>query len=106
MIRLTFDSRLLASAALGVILLGTAPASAQEAADPAAAAAAAGKPAIGAYGFDAKGMDRTVLPGNDFYAYANGAWAKATAIPADKRSEEHTSELQSLMRNSYAVFCL
>src|SRR3546814_7198296 len=25
---------------------------------------------------------------------------------ADLRSEEHTSELQSLMRNSYAVFCL
>src|SRR3546814_4421081 len=24
----------------------------------------------------------------------------------DLRSEEHTSELQSLMRNSYAVFCL
>src|SRR3546814_10220963 len=24
----------------------------------------------------------------------------------DQRSEEHTSELQSLMRNSYAVFCL
>src|SRR3546814_1009218 len=26
--------------------------------------------------------------------------------PAQKRSEEHTSELQSLMRISYAVFCL
>src|SRR3546814_6770909 len=26
--------------------------------------------------------------------------------PAVKRSEEHTSELQSLMRISYAVFCL
>src|SRR3546814_1800770 len=26
--------------------------------------------------------------------------------PQDGRSEEHTSELQSLMRNSYAVFCL
>src|SRR3546814_1310899 len=26
--------------------------------------------------------------------------------PATDRSEEHTSELQSLMRNSYAVFCL
>src|SRR3546814_7927419 len=26
--------------------------------------------------------------------------------PARRRSEEHTSELQSLMRNSYAVFCL
>src|SRR3546814_4397713 len=25
---------------------------------------------------------------------------------AKNRSEEHTSELQSLMRNSYAVFCL
>src|SRR3546814_9687779 len=25
---------------------------------------------------------------------------------ANERSEEHTSELQSLMRNSYAVFCL
>src|SRR3546814_8559872 len=24
----------------------------------------------------------------------------------DERSEEHTSDLQSLMRNSYAVFCL
>src|SRR3546814_6819610 len=26
--------------------------------------------------------------------------------PSDRRSEEHTSELQSLMRISYAVFCL
>src|SRR3546814_3755599 len=26
--------------------------------------------------------------------------------PAEKRSEEHTSELQSLMSNSYDVFCL
>src|SRR3546814_3693159 len=29
-----------------------------------------------------------------------------TTATADKRSEEHTSELQSLMRISYAVFCL
>src|SRR3546814_4005781 len=27
-------------------------------------------------------------------------------VPPVKRSEEHTSELQSLMRISYAVFCL
>src|SRR3546814_5250459 len=27
-------------------------------------------------------------------------------LAGDERSEEHTSELQSLMRNSYAVFCL
>src|SRR3546814_5417755 len=30
----------------------------------------------------------------------------ADAGAADGRSEEHTSELQSLMRISYAVFCL
>src|SRR3546814_2285164 len=30
------------------------------------------------------------------------AWAMPTCTP---RSEEHTSELQSLMRISYAVFC-
>src|SRR3546814_8923840 len=45
-----------------------------------------------------------------------GAQAAASSIPVtvvqpnvgqqDKRSEEHTSELQSLMRSSYAVFCL
>src|SRR3546814_2943831 len=29
-----------------------------------------------------------------------------SVIGADHRSEEHTSELQSLMRSSYAVFCL
>src|SRR3546814_1635297 len=28
------------------------------------------------------------------------------SLQADLRSEEHTSELQSLMRISYAVFCL
>src|SRR3546814_2355921 len=30
----------------------------------------------------------------------------ANLVPAIARSEEHTSELQSLMRISYAVFCL
>src|SRR3546814_10370632 len=29
-----------------------------------------------------------------------------TDVRLPRRSEEHTSELQSLMRNSYAVFCL
>src|SRR3546814_3202517 len=34
------------------------------------------------------------------FAFQSGETAKAL------RSDEHTSELQSLMRNSYAVFCL
>src|SRR3546814_5058270 len=33
-----------------------------------------------------------------------GVWAQIVALRT--RSEEHTSELQSLMRISYAVFCL
>src|SRR3546814_10741082 len=39
----------------------------------------------------------------------NLSWMKALqnmAAAAPTRSEEHTSELQSLMRISYAVFCL
>src|SRR3546814_2835678 len=45
-----------------------------------------------------------------FRSYGRGCRAnrragwRATAAP--RRSEEHTSELQSLMRISYAVFCL
>src|SRR3546814_1777617 len=38
-------------------------------------------------------------------AYENAANEILTATHAN-RSEEHTSELQSLMRISYAVFCL
>src|SRR3546814_6348329 len=35
-----------------------------------------------------------------------GLWLASGAYVVDERSEEHTSELQSLMRISYAVFCL
>src|SRR3546814_7836705 len=37
-----------------------------------------------------------------FFHAAYARWCEASA----NRSEEHTSELQSLMRISYAVFCL
>src|SRR3546814_10664663 len=57
------------------------------------------------------------LPGDATYANyreANRALWRLTVLPLcakilgaiSQRSEEHTSELQSLMRNSYAVFCL
>src|SRR3546814_10772723 len=35
-----------------------------------------------------------------------GAAVARATLTLDARSEEHTSELQSLMRISYAVFCL
>src|SRR3546814_2061561 len=44
-----------------------------------------------------------VLP--DGFGFLRSPEANYLAGP-DDRSEEHTSELQSLMRNSYAVFCL
>src|SRR3546814_3436474 len=37
---------------------------------------------------------------------AGGYFVEPTVFAGVSRSEEHTSELQSLMRISYAVFCL
>src|SRR3546814_4553162 len=36
--------------------------------------------------------------------YADGRWVRISERRTPDRSEENTSELQSLMRNSYAVF--
>jgi putative endopeptidase len=35
---------------------------------------------------DTAAMDRSVEPGDDFFAYANGTWLKDTEIPADRSS--------------------
>src|SRR3546814_5521695 len=43
-------------------------------------------------------------PGADQRTVADPAALEVDVVP--DRSEEHTSEFQSLMRNSYAVFCL
>ncbi|MGH8275876.1 MAG: M13 family metallopeptidase, partial [Steroidobacteraceae bacterium] len=48
------------------------------------AATPAGAPAHAARGIDVAGIDRSVLPGDDFFRYANGAWLKATQIPPDR----------------------
>src|SRR3546814_5733238 len=45
-----------------------------------------------------------VVAGQD---YTVSWWAQKSVVGGPQtRSEEHTSELQSLMRTSYAVFCL
>src|SRR3546814_2416709 len=59
------------------------------------------------------GRDRVVSARIQWMAAADAPQrqpaAAQRAVAGDRlhgRSEEHTSELQSLMRNSYAVFCL
>src|SRR3546814_4364050 len=61
----------------------------------------------------AMGLVNTVVPDDELDAEV-ARWCQeicersptAIAIAKRSRSEEHTSELQSLMRISYAVFCL
>ena len=81
---------LLMSAAIGALLLATNAAQADQA--PSA------KPTYGSYGFDDKGMDPTVKPGDDFYLHANGGWAKVTPIPADKSNYGAFNVLDDLSR--------
>src|SRR3546814_8525744 len=45
-------------------------------------------------------------PGARQICHSLGNIGCRTQAPQENRSEEHTSELQSLMRISYAVFCL
>ncbi len=45
---------------------------------------AAPTPAFGTFGLDEPGMDKSVAPGDDFFAYANGTWLKGFEIPADR----------------------
>ncbi|HET9620180.1 MAG TPA: M13 family metallopeptidase [Kofleriaceae bacterium] len=83
----------------------TTPAPAPEAMAPAAPPAPARpRAAIGAYGFDAAGMDTSVPPGQSFYHYADGTWLKTTKMPADKsnfgmftvlsdKADEHVKEI-------------
>lgn len=56
----------------------------------------AARPTYGTFGFDVAGMDRAVQPGDNFYAFANGAWTRNTPIPADKSNYGMFSVLADL----------
>src|SRR3546814_3738084 len=63
--------------------------------------------AVAAQRFAGKGYELAILPGDkdaDDWSVVLGVANVGELSPW--RSEEHTSELQSLMRISYAVFCL
>src|SRR5262245_57321050 len=42
------------------------------------------KPAFAPWGVDLTAMDSAVKPGDDFFDYVNGAWAKRTEIAPDR----------------------
>jgi endothelin-converting enzyme/putative endopeptidase len=42
------------------------------------------KPAFGTWGYNAEAMDSSVKPGDDFWDYVNGSWAKRTEIAPDR----------------------
>src|SRR3546814_9236346 len=56
--------------------------------------------------FGAKGETVHSMDIGELASLGDGAYRVSTVDVATTRSEEHTSELQSLMRISYAVFCL
>src|SRR3546814_8370529 len=59
--------------------------------------------------FEQQYLDGLITQGEKYNKVVD-VWSQCTDRVADEmmkvRSEEHTSELQSLMRISYAVFCL
>jgi putative endopeptidase len=56
----------------------------QKAEQPVAEAPAADEPIALISGIDVSGMDTSVRPGDDFFAYVNGTWVAETEMPADK----------------------
>ncbi|MBX9795979.1 MAG: M13 family metallopeptidase [Sphingomonas sp.] len=73
---------------VALVALCTAGAIAAPAGKPVAkpAAKAAGTPRYGPFGVDLAAKDPAVKPGDDFWNFVNGGWAKRTDIPADKAS--------------------
>ncbi len=49
-----------------------------------------------------RGVDPSIRPGDDFFAYANGAWLKATVIPPGKERWSARSEINEVTRQQVA----
>ncbi|HEU4721942.1 MAG TPA: M13 family metallopeptidase, partial [Gemmatimonadaceae bacterium] len=54
------------------------------------------RPAWGTFGVDVAGMDSSVKPGDDFWSYVNGGWAKRVVIPPDRGAESQVARLNDL----------
>ena len=71
-------------ATASAVLALAAPVAAQQAAPgPAAAATPLPTMEFGKWGYDPAGIDKSVDPGNDFFAYANSKWLAANPLPPE-----------------------
>ncbi|NNC72493.1 MAG: M13 family metallopeptidase [Sphingomonadaceae bacterium] len=75
------NTRLLAVALLGAAALAGPIACSSSSSEDEAQAEAGSE-----IGINVDAMDRSVVPGDDFYAYANGNWQRTAEIPADRSS--------------------
>jgi putative endopeptidase len=82
-----------ASLAPLLLLLACAPAPQVPAPDTASAPPRA---AWGSFGVDFAGMDTDVHPGDDFWQYVNGRWARTVEIPPDRGAESPVGRLNDL----------
>jgi putative endopeptidase len=67
------------------------------------AALAQDAPRFGAWGVDLAAMDKSVRPGDNFAAYANGTWEKNAVIPADRSRIGGFTDLQILSEKRLRV---
>ena len=88
--------RLVAAAALPALLTVLV------AAQPASPSDAPAKGDRGPSGLEGT-VDAGITPGDDFFAYANGAWLKATAIPAGKERWAGRDEIEAETRRRIAA---
>ena len=51
---------------------------------------------------DIPGMDRSVAPGTNFFAYANGAWLRTHEIPSDRSSYGSWDVIEELVERRVA----
>ena len=54
-------------------------------------------------GIDQAGIDRSVKPGDDFFAYTNGAWLKTAEIPADRSNWGGNAILADIVEKDVAA---
>src|ERR1700760_265737 len=80
----------------------------------AATVAYAASPAVAPWGVDLSYIDKSVAPGDDFFAYANNGWLKTATIPPersfagvnlelDKQNEERLKTIVAGLHNKRAI---